>query len=246
MASYLTQVAVGDFEMTSEPGPNGITIRNAFASALADQAAPHFTRTPEMLQFFGETFGPYPFDIYGALVVNERTQFELETQTLSLFDSSFVESDASSDVIVAHELAHQWFGDSVSLSQWKDVWLNEGFATYAEWLWAEHADGSSAATIATEVHDQLAAEVLTGDPGADHLFDYQSVYLRGALTLHALRSTVGDDAFFTILKTYTEKFANKNVTTADFVAVAEDVSKQPLDSFFDEWLYRAPLPALPS
>jgi aminopeptidase N len=128
------------------------------------------------------------------------------------------------------------------------VWLNEGFATYGEWLWTEHVGGPSADASARRVHDSLAenAAVLPGDPGADHLFDEQAVYLRPAVMLEAVRTTVGDDNFFTILKTFTSRFAGKNASTKDFVAVANEVSKQDLTSLFDAWLYQPALPPLPS
>jgi aminopeptidase N len=247
MASYLAQLAIGDYRVTTEAGPNGVTIRNVFASQLETDPTAHFSRTPEMLQVFAGDFGPFPFDIYGALVVNDRTQFALETQTLSLFDPSYVDGPTAGDEAVAHELAHQWFGDSVTPSSWKDIWLNEGFATYAEWLWHEHTDGVPVALTAQRTHDSLQPSgVLTGDPGVGHLFDVGAVYQRGALTLEALRLTVGDDAFFTTLRTYAARFAGKSVATADFIAVANEVAHRDLHDFFDQWLYRAPLPGLPS
>jgi aminopeptidase N len=249
MASYLTQVAIGDYRVTTAPGPGGVTIRNAFASQLADDATVAFSRTPEMLQLFAADFGPYPFDVYGALVVSERTQAALETQTLSIFDGTSVDGSVNGDEVAAHELAHQWFGDSVTPASWKDVWLCEGFATYAEWLWREHVDGTSVATTAAHVHEQLtdaASATLTGDPGVEHLFDRAAVYLRGALTLQALRLTVGDDAFFTTLRTYASRFAGKNATTDDFIQVANEAAGRDLHDLFDAWLYREALPALPS
>jgi aminopeptidase N len=153
-------------------------------------------------------------------------------------------------VIVAHELAHQWFGDSVSVATWKDVWLAEGFATYAEWLWTEHIGGAPAAQTARATLDRLrqSSEPLppAGDPGAQALFG-PSVYVRGALTLQALRLTVGDTAFFDILRTYASKFAGANATTADFIAVAAQISgRNDLQPLFDAWLYQTPLPDLPS
>ncbi len=136
----------------------------------------------------------------------------------------------------------------MTLTSWKDIWLNEGFATYAEWLWQEHVGGISVADAATRAHDSLppTSDALTGDPGVEHLFDVPSVYERGAVALQALRLTVGDDAFFTILRTYATRFAGRNVSTADFVAVANEVAGRDLHDLFDAWLYRVELPALPS
>ena len=246
MASYLAQVAIGDYQIESSDGPNGVKIRNVFPPSLAVPAEEDFRRTPEMLQLFADDFGAYPFPVYGALVVTDRTQMALETQTLSIFDESLVNGRSDDDFIAAHELAHQWFGDSVSISSWKDIWLNEAFATYAEWLWTEHTGGMSVAASAQTVHDSLPpqSDVLPGDPGVDHLFDVKAVYQRPAVMLQALRLTVGDDAFFTILRTYTARFAGKNATTADFISVAGEIGKRDLHDLFDAWLYRAPLPAL--
>jgi aminopeptidase N len=116
-------------------------------------------------------------------------------------------------------------------------------------MWREHVDGTPAAANAAMVHEQLVGSpnsTLTGDPGLDRLFDPGAVYLRGALTLQALRSTIGDDAFFTTLRTYAERFADKNVTTNDFIQVATETAGRDLRELFDAWLYREELPALPS
>ncbi|MEY2432541.1 MAG: hypothetical protein QOC92_2266, partial [Acidimicrobiaceae bacterium] len=249
MASYVVQVAVGDYRIVTADGPNGVKIRNVFASQLADQATVDFSRTPEMLQLFATDFGPYPFDVYGALVVNELNGYALETQTLSLFDAGSVNGSVADDTVVAHELAHQWFGDSVTPASWKDIWLAEGFASYGEWLWREHADGTPVAISAQQTHDQLRQRpnsTLPGDPGVEHLFDVGAVYQRAALAVQALRLTVGDDAFFTILRTYISRFAGRNATTADFIAIANEIAGRDLQDLFDAWLYREALPDLPS
>ncbi|HEX2381942.1 MAG TPA: M1 family metallopeptidase [Acidimicrobiales bacterium] len=247
MASYLAQVAIGDYQVMTAPGPDGVTIRNVFHSSVAD-GSPTFARTPDMISFFASLFGPFPFDIYGALVVNERTTFALETQTLSLFGDDVV--SRGGDITVAHEVAHQWFGDNVSVESWKDVWLAEGFATYAEWLWTEHSGGAPVAQTAQATLDQIRNDVGSlpppGDPGVEHMFG-PSVYQRGALTLQALRLTVGDSVFFDILHTYASKYAGANATTADFISVAAQVSgRTDLQPLFDAWLYQTSLPDLPA
>jgi aminopeptidase N len=249
MASYLAEVAIGDYQVTNAAGPDGIAIRNVFQSSVAADVAPAFANTPDMISYFESLFGPFPFDIYGGLVVNERLGDALETQTLSIFGFDVL-SDNDPAVVVSHELAHQWFGDTVSLETWKDIWLNEGFATYAEWLWTEHAGGAPMAQTARMTLDQLRQSTKPmpppGDPGVDGLFG-PSVYLRGALTLQALRLTVGDNAFFEILRTYASKYKDANATTADFIAVATQVSgRNDLQPLFDAWLYQAPLPDLPA
>jgi aminopeptidase N len=144
-----------------------------------------------------------------------------------------------------------WFGDSVGLTTWQDIWLNEGFATYASMLWNEHAYGHEA--LEEEIvsnyqqfaqFGELFATQPIGDPGPDNLFGYD-IYYRGALTLHALRLTVGDSNFFDILRTYYGRFAHGNATTADFISVAEEVSGQHLTEFFDAWLFQTTLPDIP-
>ncbi|MEY2436242.1 MAG: hypothetical protein QOF97_1078 [Acidimicrobiaceae bacterium] len=248
MAPYLATVVVGQYRIVTEAGPAGITIRHAFADPLADLAVFDFGRTAEMLDFFASRFGPYPFDVYGGLVLDERTGFALENQTLSVFDAGFVDGRRGEETTHAHELVHQWFGDSVSLARWQDIWLNEGFATYGEWLWTEHVGGPSVADSARSVLAQLQqapglAQPPPGVPGVAGLFS-SAVYLRGGLTLEALRLTVGDDAFFKTLQTYTARFRDANVTTDDFIAVAQEVAGRDLHDLFQAWLFDDPLPPL--
>ncbi|HTV20839.1 MAG TPA: M1 family aminopeptidase [Polyangiaceae bacterium] len=216
------------------------------ATSLGDTITAVLARQPEVLAFFESRFGGYPFDIAGAMITDAPISFALELQTRPIYPTFFV-SDPLSISIVAHELAHQWFGDSVALDSWQHVWLNEGFATYAEWLWSEH-DGS--VSVQARADSWLARDagdpfwtVVVADPGPEALFD-TAVYNRGALTLHALRQAVGDDTFFDILQTWASAHAGTNVTTEDFIAWSEAVSGRELDALFDTWLYRPEKPAV--
>ena len=351
VASYLVTLAIGNFVIQTEDGPDGLPIRNYFPPSLVPAAPEEFSRTADMIAFYESIIGPYPFETYGVVVVDADLGFALETQTLSLFSRSWI--TGQSEEGVAHELAHQWYGDSVSLSAWEDIWLNEGFATYMSWLWFEHDRGADVldqilrnvynhiaadqrgyslslskddvittvdafvpdeAPITADTAAQLARLLLAGSlsnaeidtliasfPSADltgqalkvliatlpfdrvqlrgddiralnvllgvppltksapqlpqsnysppgsplvsDLFN-NGVYVRGALTLHALRLAVGDDAFFAILRTYYNRYAYGNASTADFIAVAQEVSGMDLGDLFDQWLYAPTLPDL--
>jgi aminopeptidase N len=248
LASYLVAVNITEFVEETGQGPNGLPIRNFFPPAIAAKARQVFAPTAEMIDYFDDLFGPFPFEAYGVAVADRNLGYALETQTLSLFGRDIASADpASVQTIVAHELAHQWFGDSVSLESWQDVWLNEGFASYAEWLWIEHVGGASARdeVIRSAYHDLAANKPPPpGKPPAHDLFN-DGVYRRGGLTLHALRLRVGDDAFFKILWAYADRYRYGNASTANFIAVAEEVSGQALGPLFDSWLYAKQLPEMP-
>lgn len=248
MAPYLLPLAIGDLELIDEGEASGIPIRNAIDRDLLDRQD-SFGRTPQMMEVFIDLFGPYPFDAYGVLVVDAVLGGALEQQTLSIFGQDFLRSGRDFDDVVAHELAHQWFGNHVTLGAWEDIWLNEGFATYAQYLYFEAIDPEY--DIDAEIErirrfDQtLLSLPVPGDPGPDQLFA-TSVYFRGALTLHALRRTVGDDAFFASISEYVDRFGGANVTTEDYQGVVEEISGQDLDGFFQAWLLDPALPAQPT
>ncbi|NLX11053.1 MAG: M1 family metallopeptidase [Chloroflexi bacterium] len=265
MASYLATVNIAEFEMETDEGPGGLPIRNFFPPKIAEEGSRDFSDAPEMLEFFSSIFAPYPFEAYGVVVVDQPLGFALETQTLVLYGSDAVTGRGDIEITAAHELVHQWFGNSVSLARWEDIWLNEGFATYGSWLWVEHTDGPEAldeqvrSTYALvsgqapefEMYTDSQLDALLerffpppGSPPADNLFN-GGVYLRGGLTLHALRLQVGDEAFFEILRSYYEQYQNSNATIEDFIAVAETVSGQDLEAFFDGWLYDTQVPGIP-
>jgi aminopeptidase N len=242
MASYLATVVVGQLTFPPPETVGGVTIRNAFDEDLAEQVGPAFGRQGEMVAFFAEQFGPFPFDEYGAVVVDVPLGVALETQTLSLFGADLVEAGED---LVAHELAHQWFGDAVSVAGWRDIWLNEGFATYAQWLWDDHAGNASLEETTEFVHEQLvdAGGPPTGDPGANDLFAF-TVYERGALTLAALGNLIGQAQLTDVLQRWVATRSGAAATTADFVALAEEVSGVDLDAFFESWLSGGELPDL--
>jgi aminopeptidase N len=251
IASYLVTVDIDDFVVQTSEGPDGLPIRNYFPPDIAQQGAQIFAPTADMIAFFSETFGPYPFEAYGVVVADASLPFALETQTLTLFSRAWLEPGGGMDELISHELSHQWFGDSVSVARWGDIWLNEGFATYASWLWFEHRDGPQALDVIVSETYRLLEQLSTdgglpppGDPPAYDLFNI-SVYDWGAMTLHALRLQVGDEAFFRILRTYYDRYQYGNATTEDFVTVAEEISGQALSAFFERWLYGDTVPELP-
>ena len=242
MAPYLTTITLGKFAVaTGRAG--GIPTYVAVDPSQAAVSAPVLRRLPEMVAFLQDLYGPYPFETVGAIVDNApELGYALETQTKPVFDT------APDETTLLHELSHQWYGDAVTLRQWPDIWLHEGFATWSEWIWAERHGGPSA----KQRFDELAAIPASeedfwnpppGDPGeAANLFA-GSVYDRGAMTLQALRDKIGDPAFFTVMRRWYAEHKYGNVSTPEFVALAERVSRQNLGPFFRAWLYTPGKPA---
>jgi len=247
MASYLATVVIGDLVFVEDEAGTtrgNVPIRNVVPGPLALASPPELELQGEMMAWFSEMLGPYPFDNYGIAVVPDFGA-ALENQTLSLFSEGFVTSPQFETVLV-HELAHQWFGNHVSPGDWSDIWLNEGFATYMQTLWDERSVGRSAIDVEQHATRDSLAEIgwpPPGSPSASDLF-HPSVYVTGALVLHALRIEIGDEAFFETLRTYVQRFGGVTARTADFIAVAEDVSGVDLEDLFDGWLYGETLPAL--
>ena len=214
---------------------------------LGEQIFASFDRQPEIIAFLAESFGKYPFRVAGGIVDDLDAGFALENQTRPIYSPVFWLFGAGDDVVV-HELAHQWYGDSVTVEQWQHIWLNEGFATYAEWMWLEAqgfatADEIFAGWYETPAEEEFFWGLVIGDPGPDNLFAFP-VYIRGAMTLHVLRMTVGDEAFFGILERWARKQGGGHGTTAEFIATAEQVSGQQLDELFEAWLFTPTKPML--
>ena len=249
--TYATYMVVGTYDdLRTATAPNGLPFISAYSNDLganADAARASVERTPEILEFETTQFGPYPFEAEGGVVTgNAELGFALENQTRPVYDGRFFRR-GSNTFVVAHENAHQWFGDSVSVHRWSDIWLNEGFATYAEYLWSDYLGEGTPAEVAQFTYDSMPADdpfwqVVPADPGAANQFD-NAVYDRGGMTLQALRTAVGDEAFFTILRTWAAAHQYSTGSTAQFIELAEQISGQRLDNLFDTWLFTAGKPA---
>ncbi|WP_377324357.1 M1 family metallopeptidase [Pimelobacter simplex] len=242
MSSYLATVQIGRY-VTTEHAPGLTTI----APPDADLAG-SFDEQPAMMAFFERVFGDYPFDAYAAVVTDDDLEIPLESQSLSTFGRNFCSTDWSQVRLIAHEMAHQWFGNAVTLRRWQDIWLHEGFACYAEWLWSEESGGPRTCDEwARHHHERLASlpqDLVLADPGPELMFD-DRVYKRGALTLHALRAAVGDEAFFGLLKAWAAERRGASVTTSEFLDFAGERTGADVAGLLGPWLNETALPGFP-
>ena len=245
--AYLATVQIGRYEVMKQKAPVPIRVvgpagikRNGFSAS--------FGRQPEMMACFVRAFGPYPYASYTAVITDDPLEIPLEAASLSTFGRNFASADWDSVRLVAHELAHQWFGNAVTAREWKDIWLHEGFACYAEWLWSEESGVRSVVERARHHHGILAAghdqPTSLADPTPPHMFD-DWVYKRGALTLHALRVEVGDDIFFAILHAWVERHRGGTATTEDFLALCAELAGRDLAPVLSPWLHGRELPPFP-
>jgi aminopeptidase N len=252
MAPYLATVVIGHYRV-HQSTHDGKPVVTAVSTALPTSVDDMLARTPEVVDYLATKFGPYPFDAMGGIAIDDqRIGFALENQTRPVYAAAFFTNPAEGISVLAHELAHQWFGDSVSLHDWRDIWLNEGFATYAQWLWAaDHGGPTTQQQFQTDYQNSPAIMWATppGAPPTNDLFSEHtgdSVYTRGAMTLQALRVAVGDTAFFQILPAWAKQRAGSTGTTDQFIALAEQISGKNLDSLFAAWLYGTTRPQAPS
>ncbi|GAA4734172.1 M1 family metallopeptidase [Phytohabitans rumicis] len=243
--TYLVSVQIGRYERI-DLDAGGPPQRAALPTRLRRRFAYDFGRQGEMMQALQRFFGPYPFGEYTVVVTDDDLDDPIEAQGMSIFGANHVDGRRTHERLVVHELAHQWFGNSLSVADWRHIWLNEGFATYAEWLWSGASGGAPAEALARMWHARLAArpaDLRIADPGVARMFD-ERLYKRGALTLHSLRREVGDERFFRLLRAWVAEHRHGTVTTPAFTALAEQHAGRPLGEFFATWLHRAALPAL--
>jgi aminopeptidase len=248
MATYLATVQIGRYdvvELASAPVPTRAVLP---ASQVRDFKA-DFGRQQDMMKLFCRLFGPYPFGGYTVVVTDDPLEIPLEAQGISVFGSNHLDGRRGSERLVAHELAHQWFGNSLTPANWQHIWLNEGFACYSEWLWSEASGGLTATQQVSKAHTRLKSlpqDLLLADPGPELMFD-DRLYKRGAITLHVLRQHLGDDAFFELLRSWTKSYRHGSVTTDDFIALAITFTpdKDAVRRLFADWLDSRDLPPLP-
>jgi aminopeptidase N len=239
MAPYLSTATLGRFDL-KQSTVAGVPSYVAVDPTLSTTSV--LKKLPEIVEFYASIYGQYPFDAVGAIVDDAKeVGYSLETQTKPVFYRP------PDEATLAHELSHMWYGDSVTLTTWPDIWLHEGFATWSEWIWSEHNGRKSAQQYFDTLYHTPAQDTgfwtpPPGDPGSPANLFNGTIYDRGGMTLQALRQKVGDAAFFRIMRGWADQNRYGNVSTSQFVALAERESGMSLQRFFDVWLYQPDKP----
>jgi aminopeptidase N len=257
---------VGDYDFISRGSHHGVDVRDVTAPALTGLVGPLLAVEIDHIDWMQELVGRYPFDLYGSLVVDVELGFALETQTLSIFDRLWFTEFGRGvwDPTMLHELAHAWFGDSVAPNEWSDLWLNEGHASWYEFIYAEEfgfleedTEDYPNPTGYADLDDLMEAVYALGDQwraaygpvarpaSADSLFSF-NVYHGGALVLYALREEIGRAAFERLERIWVNRYRGESAGTADFIELASKVARRDLTGFLEEWLYGTTTPPMPN
>ncbi|WP_258805504.1 M1 family metallopeptidase [Pseudarthrobacter sp. NS4] len=251
MPTYLATVQIGRYGLLElETGKHVAQVPQSVAVApgLAERARLGLALQPAMMRTFINCFGPYPFPGYTVVVTEDELEIPLEAQGMSILGPNHLDQDWESQRLIAHELSHQWFGNSLTAASWQDIWLHEGFACYSEWIWSQEAGIMSVAARADAAWRRLKADaqdLLVGDPGPEHMFD-DRVYKRGALAVHAVRMACGDLAFFALLQGWLTQHRHGSVSTHDFFVAVDRATDLDAESLLHPWLYEEVLPPLPA
>ncbi|NGO69538.1 M1 family metallopeptidase [Streptomyces boncukensis] len=258
MATELAQVSFGRSAVLRREGPHGLPVRDVVPRGQREQLEPWLARTPAQMAWLEQRLGRYPFENYGVLAAEAPLGFALETQTLSLFGRRFLTSPTYpswyKQSVMVHELAHQWFGNSVTPRRWSDLWLSEGHATWYEWHYgAERGGFPVARRLRAAYRHSDAWRERYGPPAAPRVPAQGErpkvfspvVYDGSALVLYALRQRIGEADFARLQRAWTARHRDGNATTADFIALAGEVSGQDLTGFLRAWLYGKKTPPMP-
>lgn len=246
MASYLATVQIGRY--TEIPFDNEHHLVAYAVPGMELKVRGAFGNQGTMAEVFERHFGPYPFENYKIVVVNDELEIPLEAQGLSIFGTNHLSLEWDAQRLIAHEFAHQWWGNSLTLRRWKDIWLHEGFACFSEWVYSEAAGVMSMkdrAQLAWELLNDQAQDLTIGDPGSADMFD-DRVYKRGALALYSLKCALGEATFYSMLQDWVAIRRHEHVDTDGFIAHAQGVT-QTVDvaHLLNLWLYEQELPSLP-
>lgn len=248
IATYVVGFAAGPYvEFTQNAGT--LPIQNFVMPGQLNAAQADFANVPQMISHFSELFGPYPFEKYGHMVVNMATYAAMEHQTMTTFGSQYINGQQTYESIVAHELAHQWYGNYLTPITMREVWLKESFATYSEMLWTHKKSGWDAACnyLRTSIQNYYITWENNNGPHTIYNPEYNLMfapptYEKSASVLHMLRLKLGNDAFFPFIRALLTSYPNGNINTAEFIALAEQYHGSSLTQFFQQWIYSPGIP----